>query len=283
MGVNMVSNSSGIDKAKSDWEKANAAGDRAGMQAAHDRAESIRNAAGYSGGEDGSQYLPNGWGNTMNGYNSAADSAAALYRQAAQQGANSLRSLIPGLENQYSDISRQAYKNYMFEQKGTGQQLAKLGLGGQGFAESTIANNSSAYQKNVIDSEIAKKKAISEINMQAEQVIAGGDLEAGQAKVDAQMQIAKEYPNYLAAQQAQKNWLNSFEQAQQNWQNTFSQNQQGKDLAQQNWNATQSAKATAEQQSMALARAKLGDFSALKALGIDTTSMERAFYYNLYN
>lgn len=40
------------------WTKAHAAGDQAGMDAAHAKAESIRNSYGYSGGSDGSKYIP---------------------------------------------------------------------------------------------------------------------------------------------------------------------------------------------------------------------------------
>ena len=39
------------------WNEANARGDKAGMEAAHKQAESIRNSYGYSGGSDGSQYI----------------------------------------------------------------------------------------------------------------------------------------------------------------------------------------------------------------------------------
>ena len=39
------------------WNKANAAGDKAGMDAAHAQAEAIRNNYGYSGGSDGSKYI----------------------------------------------------------------------------------------------------------------------------------------------------------------------------------------------------------------------------------
>lgn len=39
------------------WTEANARGDKAGMEAAHRQAESIRNSYGYSGGSDGSQYI----------------------------------------------------------------------------------------------------------------------------------------------------------------------------------------------------------------------------------
>lgn len=40
------------------WTEANARGDKAGMDAAHKQAESIRNNYGYSGGSDGSQRIP---------------------------------------------------------------------------------------------------------------------------------------------------------------------------------------------------------------------------------
>ena len=47
-----------IDDYKKDWAAANAAGDTKAMEAAHAGAEALRAAAGYSGGADGSQYIP---------------------------------------------------------------------------------------------------------------------------------------------------------------------------------------------------------------------------------
>lgn len=47
-----------IDDYKKDWAAANATGDKAGMDAAHAAAEALRAQAGYSGGADGSQYIP---------------------------------------------------------------------------------------------------------------------------------------------------------------------------------------------------------------------------------
>ncbi len=46
-----------ISAAKDKWNKANAAGDQAGMDAAHKEAESVRNKYNYSGGDDGSQHI----------------------------------------------------------------------------------------------------------------------------------------------------------------------------------------------------------------------------------
>lgn len=57
-----------INKAKNDYNAAMAKGDKAGMNAAHEAAESIRAQAGYSGGGDGSGYtkLPSIWGTGSN-------------------------------------------------------------------------------------------------------------------------------------------------------------------------------------------------------------------------
>lgn len=46
----------GISQAKLDWQKASEAGDQAGMDSAHQRAEAIRAQAGYSGGANGGAY-----------------------------------------------------------------------------------------------------------------------------------------------------------------------------------------------------------------------------------
>lgn len=47
-----------LDSYGAAWNSANAAGDQAGMQAAHDAAEALRAQYNYSGGEDGSEYIP---------------------------------------------------------------------------------------------------------------------------------------------------------------------------------------------------------------------------------
>ena len=49
-----------IQKYKDDYAAAAAKGDKAGMDAAHKAAESLRSGWGYSGGEDGSDYISTG-------------------------------------------------------------------------------------------------------------------------------------------------------------------------------------------------------------------------------
>ena len=50
--------SKALSGAQSSWQRSYEAGDQAGMDAAHKQAETIRSKYNYSGGADGSQYLP---------------------------------------------------------------------------------------------------------------------------------------------------------------------------------------------------------------------------------
>lgn len=59
------------------WNKANAAGDEAGKAAAHAQAEAIRNSYGYSGGGDGSQYIPTGGSSSSKGSSSGSKSSSS--------------------------------------------------------------------------------------------------------------------------------------------------------------------------------------------------------------
>ena len=52
------SDQAAIEAAGREWQVAHAAGDKAAEMAAHNKAEAIRNNNGYSGGMDGSQYIP---------------------------------------------------------------------------------------------------------------------------------------------------------------------------------------------------------------------------------
>lgn len=66
-----------IEDYKSDWEKANASGDEQGKKDAHAGAEAIRASQGYSGGTDGSQYIPLGNQNTTPNTNKSSGSSGS--------------------------------------------------------------------------------------------------------------------------------------------------------------------------------------------------------------
>lgn len=65
MAVNMSQkDKEALDAAGAAYNEAAARGDKAGMEAAHAQAEAIRNNYGYSGGADGSKYIPTGGGSS---------------------------------------------------------------------------------------------------------------------------------------------------------------------------------------------------------------------------
>lgn len=267
-----------IAAAKSAWEAAHSAGDTAGMEAAHQAAESLRGTYGYSGGEDGSEYIatgsnysyqPNNGASESDPYNavrsqyqSAANAAAEVYRLAAEQGAARLESRRPGIQAQYDDLARQAYANYMLEQKALPDILARLGLQGQGTAETTAARQSSAYQNNVITGETARANALQGLNSQIADLLFTGQINGAKAQADAWMEAAKGYPAYLAAQQNQQNYER--EQAAQayRWQAEHDQNAAQIQAGQQD-------DAFSRQMVMAQILAQYGDFSGYAALGFN--------------
>ena len=251
-----------IQSAKSAWEAAHAAGDRAGMDAAHQMAESLRAAYGYSGGTDGSAYIPNGYAAIRAQYQDAADAAARVYRQAAQQGAARLESQRPQIQANYDDLARQAYVNYMLEKRDLPQTMGRLGLQGQGAAESTAAQQSSAYQQNLIRGELGRQQALASLEGQISDVLLQGEFQAAQAQADMNLAMAQGYPDYLETQ----------------WQRQQAAAQQQQQA--QRWQAEQALAAQKQQQSavdaqfdrqLAVAKvlAQYGDFSGYASLGFN--------------
>lgn len=73
-----------IDAAKRAYADAQARGDKAGMEAAHRQAESVRAGYGYSGGVDGSQYIPKSGGSST----STGRGSGSYNSQSSSQGFN---------------------------------------------------------------------------------------------------------------------------------------------------------------------------------------------------
>ena len=265
-----------IQAAKSAWEAANAAGDRAGMDAAHQAAESIRAAYGYSGGVDGSQYLPNSYAPVRNQYMDAANAAAQAYRLAAQAGASQLEARRPQIQADYDALAKQTYINYMKEKQALPETMAKLGITGQGAAESTAASQSNQYQQNVLEGELARQEALQGLNNRIDELYQQGELQAAQAKADILLSLAQGYPDFLQSQQeweyklsqqqAEKN-QQAWEQSQQEWKNQQQLAQQ--QLAAQKEAAAQQQDAFNRQLAVAKILAQYGDFSGYISLGFN--------------
>ncbi|MBQ8600096.1 MAG: hypothetical protein IJ407_01770 [Clostridia bacterium] len=102
----------GVEQMKKAYREYQEKGDAAGMQWAHDQAEKIRADAGYSGGEDGNEYiLLSTAGETPAGYNGYE----ALINRYAEQGINRItagyESTLAGLDAERADLLAEGEQN----------------------------------------------------------------------------------------------------------------------------------------------------------------------------
>ena len=74
-----------VSAAQKAWASANARGDKAGMEAAHKAAESVRNSAGYSGGSDGSGYTKTSGGSKMTDKRNSSATNVSDYNKEAEK------------------------------------------------------------------------------------------------------------------------------------------------------------------------------------------------------
>ena len=99
-----------LDAAGQSWNAANAAGDQAGMDAAHRQAETIRGKYGYSGGSDGSQYLPFGASTKKEFSYSSAPSYTSKYQDQIDELTEAILGRDPFEYNYLEDPNYQQYE-----------------------------------------------------------------------------------------------------------------------------------------------------------------------------
>ena len=99
-----------LDAAGQSWNAANAAGDQAGMDAAHRQAETIRGKYGYSGGSDGSQYLPFGASTKKEFSYSGAPSYTSKYQDQIDELTEAILGRDPFEYNYLEDPNYQQYE-----------------------------------------------------------------------------------------------------------------------------------------------------------------------------
>ena len=188
---------------------------------------------------------------------------AEAINKATEAGVLEYQQLIPGINAQYDTAARQAYVNYMLEKQGLPEQMAKLGLSGQGISESTAARILNAYQGSLTESELARRAALQQVNQ-----------DIANLRAEGQARIAQGVADLGSEQFSAYQWLQQFLQQQNQW------NQQ-QDWQKYIWNQQQSQGAAQEdyQRQLELAQtlAQYGDFSGYKAMGIDTSQMEQAW------
>lgn len=98
-----------LEAAGQSWAEANKAGDQAGMDAAHAQAEAIRGQYGYSGGADGSQYIPTGTKKEEFSYESAP-SYTSKYQSQIDELTEAILGRDPFEYNYEDDPNYQQYK-----------------------------------------------------------------------------------------------------------------------------------------------------------------------------
>lgn len=176
--------------------------------------------------------------------NAATDAGVLAYQQ-----------MLPGINSQYDTAAKQLYTNFMQENQAMPEQLAKMGLSGQGISESTAASLANSYQGNLSASELARRAAIQDVNNQVANLRAEAEAQKAQTAYDLSgeqfraWQWAKEMQNQLQQFQKQQEW-NKY-----TWEKEFGMAQNDADYQRQ------------------LAAAKMleqyGDFSGYKALGFN--------------
>lgn len=208
---NSQSQADQIQKYKDDYAAAAAKGDKAGMDAAHKAAESLRSGWGYSGGEDGSDYISTGgisganlgeqmanrYSQGYSDYEQKMNDAAAAQQKALQA---SIDSAVNNLESQKTTIGKNteannaaAEKAYMTAINPNGsyaEGLASQGLSKSGITESSMISAGNTYQNALNSNATTQSEALAEIERAITQARLNGDIEKANALADLYKETA---------------------------------------------------------------------------------------------
>lgn len=174
---------------------------------------------------------------------------------ATNAGVLAYQQMLPGINSQYDTAAKQLYTNFMQENQAMPEQLAKMGLSGQGISESTAASLANSYQGNLSASELARRSAIQDVNNQVANLRAEAEAQKAQTAYDLSgeqfraWQWAQELQKQIQQFQKQQEW-NKY-----TWEKEFGMAQNDADY----------------QRQLAVAEmlAQYGDFSGYKALGFN--------------
>lgn len=208
---NSQSQADQIQKYKDDYAAAAAKGDKAGMDAAHKAAESLRSGWGYSGGEDGSDYISTGgisganlgeqmanrYSQGYSDYEQKMNDAAEAQQKALQA---SIDSAVNNLESQKTTIGKNteannaaAEKAYMTAINPNGsyaEGLASQGLSKSGITESSMISAGNTYQNALNSNATTQTEALAEIERAITQARLNGDIEKANALADLYKETA---------------------------------------------------------------------------------------------
>lgn len=192
---------------KQQWADAYARGDTAAMEAAHAGAEAIRAAAGYSGGDDGSDYIrtaPDTADTLAREYrrlysepdDDAYDRERAVREAAVQRAVNTLEGTREEAREHYSELFRQLYLDKMRAQKNLDERLAAYGVTG-GAAETTRLGYDTAYEDALRQGEQERVAAFGDIDRAIADARLTGDVESANAAAQAARERTDAYADAL--------------------------------------------------------------------------------------
>ena len=191
-----------ISEIQSKWHDAYLAGDKKKMDQLHKDAESLRSGWGYSGGEDGSDYISTGgisganlgeqmanrYSQGYSDYEQKMNDAAAAQQKALQA---SIDSAVNNLESQKTTIGKNteannaaAEKAYMSAINPNGsyaEGLASQGLSKSGITESSMISAGNTYQNALNSNATTQTEALAEIERAITQARLNSDIEKANA------------------------------------------------------------------------------------------------------
>lgn len=200
-----------ISEIQSKWHDAYLAGDKKKMDQLHKDAESLRSGWGYSGGEDGSDYISTGgisganlgeqmanrYSQGYSDYEQKMNDAAAAQQKALQA---SIDSAVNNLESQKTTIGKNteannaaAEKAYMTAINPNGsyaEGLASQGLSKSGITESSMISAGNTYQNALNSNATTQTEALAEIERAITQARLNGDIEKANALADLYKETA---------------------------------------------------------------------------------------------
>lgn len=224
----------GIQQAKSDYDRAQAAGDTAGMAEAHQRAENLRKQHGYSGGTDGSGYYTFGGQDSkfesgivhgqQAGYDqyqqqmeAAAEEARRAQEAAVQQSVNNLNAQKGGVQQAGVDANtaaEQAYYDLINPNGANAEAMAARGLSASGLAESSMISAGNARQEALNNNQRSVNEQLAEIDRAIANARLTGDIATAQTLASYRQAVAE--AGLQSAQQLANLKLNLYQGGQQN-------------------------------------------------------------------
>ena len=200
-----------LDACKKRYEEAQAIGDKEGMAKAHADAQRYRQEWGYSGGKDGSEYIPTGgisgsnlgtmMGNMynkgqaayeekMNNVANAQQSALQASVDAAVNDLNAQKYQIGKSTEQNNAAAEKAYMQSINPNGSLAENLASAGMLSTGITESSQISAGNTYQNALNSNATTATEALAEIERAITQAKLNGDIQKANALANLYKEVA---------------------------------------------------------------------------------------------